>query len=171
MIKELKWREGFTLVEALIAIALLGVGIVGLVAIYLNSVKAGHTANLHFMATDIMTSEIEEIKLLGYVNLTKDNLTMAPFNYRDSLASLPLEYRFPGIDVSCNAPFDYCLYRGVLKTAQTKGQVRRYLYTIKLSVDEDYLDTPTLKRLRMQIFGVYGGRLKESSIIFMVERR
>ncbi|MDI6793642.1 MAG: prepilin-type N-terminal cleavage/methylation domain-containing protein [bacterium] len=50
-------QGGFTLIESMIAIAILSLGLSGLTIMALNSVKANQQAKLRFMATDIITSE------------------------------------------------------------------------------------------------------------------
>lgn len=171
MIKRLRGRDGFTLVEVMAAMAILSIGLLGLAAMFLNSIRADQTASLRFMATDIMTSEIEEIKLLGYVNLTWSNLTMAPFNYKDKYAALDDKYEFIGNNTNAASGYDWVNFKGVNKKIQKKGQAFGYLYTLKLSGDNDYLATPTLRRLRMEIFWMHEGRLTNSNLVFMVGRQ
>lgn len=167
----IKRKEGFTLLEAVLAVAILSIGLLGLVLLFMNSTKANQAAKLRLLANEIVSSEIEQIKTLGYVNLSDTNLTQVPFNYQNSLTGFPLEYQFPGINTNCDAPYNYCLYKGIDKEIEVKGEVKHYFYTIKLSVEERHLDYPTLRRLRIEIFWMDKNFLVSSEIIFMVERK
>jgi len=165
---------GFTLVETMVALIILLLTMTGLIVMLTNSIKLDKIAKLRELATDVMTSDIEQIKMLGYTNI---NIAMleTTFGYA-GWGSLTQGYQFSGINTTCPSPFNYCRYRGVERviTQSLVGGVERQSnqrYTLKLSVEENFLQNPVLRRLSLDIFWVQDSRLRSLNLIFMVERR
>ncbi|MEW6679853.1 MAG: prepilin-type N-terminal cleavage/methylation domain-containing protein [bacterium] len=166
-IQNLKFK-GLTLVEVLISMAILLLGIIGVSAVIINSVRINDMAIRQVLAKETAGAEIERIKLIGYWRITQDNLRQE-FG-TDSLSSLPEQYQLPGIPEGYLTPYDYCLFRGVDVQKEIKGRIRHYYYTLKLSVDEDFVKKYA-QMLRMEVFWMFQGRLKHIEVVFVVGHR
>ncbi|MEW6481413.1 MAG: four helix bundle protein [bacterium] len=166
-IQNLKFK-GLTLVEVLISMAVLLLGIIGVSAVIINSVRINDMAIRQTLAKETAGAEIERIKLIGYWRITQDNLRQEFGS--DSLTNLEEQYQLPGIPEGVITPYNYCLFRGVDVQKEIRGRIRHYYYTLKLSVDEDFVEKYA-QMLRMEVFWMFQGRLKHIEVVFVVGHR
>ncbi len=62
-------EEGFTLTEAMIAIAIIAIGVMGMYTLQISSINSNSRANRITISTDIATDKIEELMALDYVDV------------------------------------------------------------------------------------------------------
>jgi type IV pilus assembly protein PilV len=67
MRKIMAGEEGFTLTEAMIAIAIIAIGVMGMYTLQISSINSNSRANRITISTDIATDKIEELMALDYV--------------------------------------------------------------------------------------------------------
>jgi len=62
MVKDMKSQSGFTMVETLVALVVLAIGLLGIAALYLNSLQAGRTAIYRTEAVNLAADLADRIR-------------------------------------------------------------------------------------------------------------
>ncbi|MFN3479295.1 MAG: prepilin-type N-terminal cleavage/methylation domain-containing protein [Thermodesulfovibrionales bacterium] len=163
------FKEGFTLIEVMVAIVILLVGLLGLMNLQITAIQVNEANKRLIIAKEVATGEIERVKLIGYTGLRTNTLLTTAMGYKASLGGLDSKYQISGIDTSCGSPFTYCVYKGVTVTKNINGRSVDYDHTLKLSVIANYLSYPVLERCEMNINWISGGKLKTLTFVFFNE--
>lgn len=162
---------GFTLIEVMIAMAILLVGLLAFMSIQITAIKTNDASRRFLIAQDTASGEIESVKTLGYNGLTSANLQGTSYGYNAALAGLLSSYQFAGIDTTtnCSAPY-FCVYKGIMVTrSASSSSIVNYYYTIKLAYNPSYLSYPVLGNGIMTVYWMSATTLKSFSINFFVE--
>lgn len=165
-------ETGVTLIETMVALAILGVGLLALLGMQASAMRLSSANQDIQLARDTLVSVVEEIKTLTNLQLRTDT-NVFPTDGTATLAGLPAQYQLTGIDQTLAADYDYQRWRGVtLET--TNGASRDYV--IKANIDRVYLLQDVLARGEATIFwqsqGVLSDRPVESfKITFFTERK
>ena len=85
MMKRIKNREGFTLLEVLISLAVLAIGMLGIAGMMLMSIRGNTSASRISEATNLAQDKIEEIRAADYTNLYGSCNSPALWNGGDPL--------------------------------------------------------------------------------------
>lgn len=165
--------SGFTLIEVMIAMAMLLVGLLAFISIQITAIRTNDANRRFLIAQDTVSGEIESVKTLGYTGLATSasllNSSMV-YGYNSTLSGLNAIYQFTGINTSCNPPYSYCVYKGITVTrSASNGSLINYYYTIKLSYNTNYLSYPILGNGNMLVYWMAATTLKSFSINFFVE--
>ncbi len=72
MRKIMAGEEGFTLTEAMIAIAIIAIGVMGMYTLQISSINSNSRANRITISTDIATDKIEELMAMSYTDTALD---------------------------------------------------------------------------------------------------
>lgn len=161
--------KGFTLVEVMIALFLLLFGMLAYFQLQLSAIRINEVSKQLMIAQDTASQEIEMVKTVGYTGIrTNSTLINSSFDYKSNLTGLEAKYQLAGIDTSCNAPASYCVYKGLTVTKVHNGNSVNYSYTLKLSVNPNYLTYPALAEVDALIYWKVGGTLKNISIAAFV---
>lgn len=158
-------RKGFTLIEVMVAMSLLLIGLLSYAQLQLTAIKVNAASKQMMMAQEVVSQELEKIKTVGYTGI-KDNtiMTNTNFNYNPLFAGLATNYKFTGIDTSCNAPAAYCVYKGIDVTNSLNGIAVTKHYTIKLAVNINYLSYPAVAEVDATVYWMNGSTLKNMVI-------
>lgn len=70
-------HSGFSLIEAMIAVVVLGVGLLALVAMQSNIVRAGADAKARSRIASLVSSKVDEARASGYYGLVEESTTVA----------------------------------------------------------------------------------------------
>ena len=193
MIKKQCRAGGFTLIEVIVAMAVLFVVLTGFMNLQTMAIRTNDANRRFLIAQDVASREIESIKTLGYTGLnTNANLIDAgncsvttttscsadtdcpagefcnAYGYTVSYSALnAANYQFTGVNQTCGAPYAYCVYKGVMVTRS--GDLAPYYYTIKLAYNPNYLSNPILGNGNMTIYWMAGTFLKQTSVSFYVD--
>lgn len=73
LIKILKCKEGFTLLELMISLAIMSFGMLGVVGMFVYAIGGNAQGRNLSKATSLAGKKIEEIKLTPFENLTSDS--------------------------------------------------------------------------------------------------
>lgn len=65
-----KFNEGISMIEALMAIAVISIGILSVVSLFPLSLKVSRNAEQETIAANLMQAKIEEMFSIGYDNIT-----------------------------------------------------------------------------------------------------
>jgi prepilin-type N-terminal cleavage/methylation domain-containing protein len=161
--------RGFTLIEVMIAMFLLLFGTLAYFQLQLSAIRLNEVSKQLMIAQDVASQELEMVKTVGYTGIrTNSALKNSSFGYDSNLTGLLPVYQFAGIDTSCNAPASYCVYKGLTVTKKLNGNSVDYTYTLKLSVNPNYLTYPALAEVDAVIYWKAGGNLKNISIAAFV---
>ena len=82
----MKTQSGFTMVETLVALVVLAIGMLGIAALYLNSLQAGRTAIYRTEAVNLAADLADRIRtnrtaVAGYANVYADGFVDVPACY------------------------------------------------------------------------------------------
>ncbi|MBU1261762.1 prepilin-type N-terminal cleavage/methylation domain-containing protein [bacterium] len=160
-------KQGLTLIEVLIAMTILSISIIGVVSIVINSVKINDMASRQLIVKERAGAEIERIKVMGYFGITPDNMANIGYVTWDNLGGT---YQLPGIPQDFGAPYNWCLFRGIDVAKTIDGQTKHYYYTLKISVEEDFVES-FARRIKMDAYWIFENKLKNIEIIFVVGHR
>ncbi|MBI4687382.1 MAG: prepilin-type N-terminal cleavage/methylation domain-containing protein [Nitrospirae bacterium] len=168
-------RDGFSLIEVMIAMVVLLVGLLGFLSLQITAIQVNEANKRLIIAKGAATQEIEKTKAVGYTGLrtntilTTTMLMAGPeeWGYYAGFGSLPANYQFAGIDTSC--PFTYCVYKGVTVSKIVGGTAVNYDHTVKLSVVVNYLSYPVLQQCQMTIYWMSRNELKQINFVFFNE--
>ncbi len=165
-------HQGFTLVEVLVALAILSVGLLALLSIQANAMRFNSAGREIRLAQDVLTGTVDEIKTLSNFQL-RDPANVFPDDGADDAGSLPGEFQFDGMDTSLPEGYDYVRWRPVTVT-DTNGTAHRY--TVKLAVDQAYLLQDVLARGEATVFWPSSGQLSgrpvdRLQVTFFTERK
>ncbi len=163
--------DGFTLIEVMIAMVILLVGLLAFLSLQITAIRVNENNRKFLIAQDTSSREIEAAKAIGYRGIKTSTNLINNMAYKAGLGSLDTKYQLTGIDQTCSSPFNYCVYKGITVTKQVGNQYPDYNYTVKLSVDTDYLSYPVLERCEMAIYWEAGGQLKTTTVVFFVEEK
>jgi Tfp pilus assembly protein PilV len=164
--------KGLTLIELMIAVVVLMVGLLGFLGLQITAITVNEANKRLLVATEAALQEIEAVKTTGYEGLKNQNTNLiSNQSYFNSLSSLPADYQMTGIDTSCGSPYDYCVYKGVAITKTVNNNTVTYYNTLKLSVQVNYLNYPTLEKCQMRVSWQYKGELKSMNYMFYVEQK
>ncbi|HDL19700.1 MAG TPA: prepilin-type N-terminal cleavage/methylation domain-containing protein [Nitrospirae bacterium] len=163
--------DGFSLIEVMIAMVILLVGLLAFLSLQITAIRVNENNRKFLIAQDTSSREIEAAKALGYRGIKTSTNLINNMAYKAAFGTLDAKYQLTGIDQTCSSPFNYCIYKGITVTKKVGSQYSDYNYTVKLSVDTDYLSYPVLERCEMAIYWEAGGRLKTTSIVFFVEEK
>ncbi len=160
---------GFTLIEVMVAMLLLLVGILAFMQLQASAIKINEANKRFLIAQDVASQELELVKTIDYFHI-KDNsvLTNSSFGYVSALSSLSANYQLAGIDTNCYAPATFCVYKGLPISKNINGTNVMYYYTLKLSVNPNYLIYPSLAEVDAMIYWRTGGSLKSMDILGFV---
>ena len=83
MVKDMKSQSGFTMVETLVALVVLAIGLLGIAALYLNSLQAGRTAIYRTEAVNLAADLADRIRanrtaVAAYGNVFGDAFVAVP---------------------------------------------------------------------------------------------
>jgi type IV pilus assembly protein PilV len=83
MSNRIKSESGFTMVEVLVALVVLAIGLLGIAALYLNSLQAGRTAIYRTQAVNLAADLADRIRVnrtavAGYGNVFNDAFAEVP---------------------------------------------------------------------------------------------
>lgn len=169
---KLRGAAGFTLIETLVSMALLTIGLVAMFELQVVALKTNDINKRYLIAQDVVSHEIESVKTVGYIALKTDTvlvtLLSAAEPYSQTFTGLPGNYQISGVDTTCGTPWDYCVYKGLSIPKTVGGITVNYDYTVKLSVNPDYLSYPTLAEGAMEVYWMARGQLKKMNIAFFV---
>ena len=79
---EFRNNKGFTLVEIMVAIAILTIALLGLVSVTIMVIKGNSFSQTMTTATTLGKDKMEQLKNTGYTNLTGGTDTVAPIYTR-----------------------------------------------------------------------------------------
>lgn len=160
---------GFTLVEVMIAMFLFLIGILAYFQLQLTAIRMNEVNKQLMVAQDVVSQELEMVKTIGYTGIrTNSTLTSSSFSYSSTLTALPAVYQLSGINTTCNAPASYCVYKGLAVTKKINGSPVNYRYTLKLSINPNYLTYPALAEVDAILYWKIGESLKNMSIAAFV---
>ena len=162
-------KKGFTLIEMMISVFLLTVGMLALFQLQLTAIKMNDINKQYLIAQDTATREIESVRTIGYGGLRNNTTLTTNFVcgdtndicYTAGYNNIAAQFQFLGAgDTACAASSTYCVFRGITSN--------RYNYTVKLSINPNYLTYPTLAQGNMQVYWMSQGRLKQIDVAFFV---
>ncbi|MGH8136474.1 MAG: type IV pilus modification protein PilV [Steroidobacteraceae bacterium] len=112
----MKSQTGFTMVETLVALVVLAIGMLGIAALYLNSLQAGRTAIYRTEAVNLAADLADRIRanrtaIAGYGNL-----------YADAFADVPACYTTAGCTPAQLATADLSRWKADLAQLLPNGQ-------------------------------------------------
>jgi len=95
-------EDGFTLIEALIALFVLTIGVLGMMTLQTNAIRGNYRANTMTIATSIASRQVEELRNLPFTSLTAGNATDPSTGYPIAwtLAQVPVQPGLPAISVN-----------------------------------------------------------------------
>lgn len=163
--------DGFTLLEVLVAMLLLMIGMFAWMQLQLVAIKVNEASKMLMMAQDKVSQELEQIKTIGYIGIKSNTvLTNTSFGYSSLLSSvLPAaNYQLSEIDISCNAPAAYCVYKGLQVDKVVNGTIIKYNYTVKLAIDPGYLSYPEIAKVDATVYWKSGTTIKNMQIVSFV---
>lgn len=166
---KLQLRDGFTLIEVMIAMVILLIGVLGFLGLQVTAIQVNEANKRFIIAKEAAISEIERVKTAGYTALRTNTILTTDMGYYANFASLPAKYQFAGIDTTCGSPFTYCVYKGVTITKNVNGTPVDYDQTLKLSVVVNYLSYPVLERAEMTVYWMWRDELKTFTLVFFNE--
>ena len=84
-------REGFTLLEVVVAFSMFGVGMLSLTAMQLHAIRAGSSGRHASQAATIAQTRMEQLQRLRWTNaaLAPNNTWSAPFTVNNTVQSSP----------------------------------------------------------------------------------
>jgi len=163
--------DGFSLIEVMIAMVILLVGLLAFLSLQITAIRVNENNRKFLIAQDTSSREIEAAKALGYRGIKTSTNLINNLAYKAGFGALDTKYQLTGIDQTCSSPFNYCVYKGITVTKKVGSQSPDYNYTVKLSVETNYLSYPVLERCEMAIYWEAGGQLKTTTVVFFVEEK
>jgi prepilin-type N-terminal cleavage/methylation domain-containing protein len=167
--------KGVTLIEVMIAMVLLLVGMLAYLGLQMTAIQVNEANKRLIIAKDAAIQEIEAVNLAGYVALSSQaNAALTSLGY-GTFGNLPANFQMAGIDQTCAAPYNYCVYKPVTITKNISGNANpiSYYLTMKLSVILLYpnLQFPVMQKCKMTVFYQSRGLLKQFYYYFFVEQQ
>jgi len=136
-------RKGFGLIEALVATVVFMIGIIGLTPLLVASIKHGESLQKTQVGEKILEDVATELRGIQVYNFTKERLKDLMF----------IEYPphgYPPVTTDCPKGYEYAMYRGYEIYTYLNNVRKKYKYTVKMCVDDDYLK-PYLKRVKLWV--------------------
>ncbi len=156
-------RGGFSLIEVLVAAIILMIMLLGLLPLYVVNIRLNESVQKKQIGEKILEDKASQIRGFKVENLTKSFLES--IGYTETQPSGYLH-----VSENCPLGYDYRLFQGYEVTKTFGNMVRKYKYTLKLCVDDDYLK-PYLKRAYLVVYWLDGKRKKHLSVeVFVGEK-
>jgi len=111
-------QRGFTLVEVLVALAVLAVGLLGIAALYLDSLRAGRTAIYRTQAINVAADLADRIRA------NRESAVTYGTDFGDAVAAVPACLTAVGCSAAEMAQHDLAEWKASLATLVPNGQGR-----------------------------------------------
>jgi prepilin-type N-terminal cleavage/methylation domain-containing protein len=152
-------RKAFTLVEVLIASAILLIALLGIVPLLVSNIKYNEWLQRKSLVKKFFEGEVSILRTFDVFHFTKSNLEKLGYS-----TSLSKSIAFPR---SCPQGYDYSLYKEDLISKEVGGTVLTQRVIVKLCVDDDYMP-PYLKRAYLFLYWPYRGRVNTLKTEFLI---
>ena len=168
--------QGFSLIEALVSLAILAVGMLAVMTMQTATLRANLNNQNLLMAQEVVESAIEWVRTSSDTQLTVAT-DLFPTIGENSVSGLDSEYQFSGLStVASNYPAGI----GTPDFVRFVGERIRYvqdpnrphvdrLFVVRVAVEKDY--RTVLSRCAATVYWLQDGDLTSFDVIFFVERK
>jgi type IV pilus assembly protein PilV len=116
MSNESKSQSGFTMVETLVALVVLAIGMLGIAALYLNSLQAGRTAIYRTQAVNLAADLADRIRA------NRTAIGAYASDYADTFAEVPACFTTAGCSAAALATSDLSRWKADIEELLPNGQ-------------------------------------------------
>ena len=116
MVKSMKSQNGFTMVETLVALVVLAIGLLGIAALYLNSLQAGRSAIYRTQAVNLAADLADRIRSNRSAQASYANV------FTDASAAVPACYTTAGCTAAELAASDLNSWKADIAQLLPNGQ-------------------------------------------------
>lgn len=157
-------KDGFTLIEVLVASFILVFGLLGLSSLLINSLRLNEKNQMRITAEKILSGSVSQLRSVNIINFTKDILESS-FGFSETIPpGYPDDNK---VKETCGNNYSITLFRIYSIEKEVMGNKVIYKYTQKLCVWRDYLP-PFLGKAETIIYWKFGGMLHNEKTIFFI---
>ncbi len=157
-------KNGFTLIEVLVASFILVFGLLGLSSFLINSIRLNEKNQMRIVAEKILSGSVSQLRSVNINNFTKNTLESS-FGFSETI---PPGYPDDNeVKKTCGNNYSITLFKSYSIEKKVMGIKVIYKYTQKLCVWRDYLP-PFLGKAETIIYWKFGEMLHNEKTMFFI---